>query len=463
MLAAKVRDMGRKRSTVREGNGRAPRESGRAEPPPRLADQLSSLAARDPAGIRALSRTIGNRAVGAALAAAGPARTLARFQALDLEVVHPEFDPFEDDRRGVNLRGSVGRDGDNLPDDVLIVQAGLIRVGVAPGETINDLEGAIESYQRDVLGFKHPDGRVDPNGQTIAALQAGRKKRGSKPPPEPKPPGPKPPGPQPKPPGPSSAPPDFSPDVQVDSVPPLEIGDHVWYWHKPDGTARAIVGGGVPKTAWGLTTDFTPHSKEIYNFVVFSDQVKCGQPQRAPENIHGSFAWLNNNPGNLTGSTSLGQIPGKTNGAGGGASGTPMFMIFPDWNKGLEAIEPWLRRNGPRGTAFYQDIVKKRPSDVIAAKQAERRAKYSDQHIKYIDMTLLDAWTFYCPSATDQYALSIARDLGVKAEEQMLSALTGDQWTTLKNTVVREEGTIPGWTYSRTDARLPASIRAALP
>jgi len=76
-----------------------------------------------------------------------------------------------------------------------------------------------------VLGFKRPGGRVDPNGQTIAALQAGRRKRDSKPPPEPKPPGP-----QPKPPGPSSAPPDFSPDVQVDSVPPLEIGDHVWYY-----------------------------------------------------------------------------------------------------------------------------------------------------------------------------------------------------------------------------------------
>jgi hypothetical protein len=74
----------------------------------------------------------------------------------------------------IRLGGSVGRGGQNDLDDVAVVSARLQELGFDPGNSIQDLAAAINEYQRDVLNFKHPDGRVDPRGPTEAALSAGQ-------------------------------------------------------------------------------------------------------------------------------------------------------------------------------------------------------------------------------------------------------------------------------------------------
>jgi hypothetical protein len=71
------------------------------------------------------------------------------------------------------IDGSVGRNGTNAPDDVMVVQRLLLEHGYDPGP-IDGLVGvrtigAIEAFQRS-LGFTNPDGRVDPGGRTFTAL-----------------------------------------------------------------------------------------------------------------------------------------------------------------------------------------------------------------------------------------------------------------------------------------------------
>jgi hypothetical protein len=81
----------------------------------------------------------------------------------------------------VALQGSVGRGGKNLPDDVCTVQALLNRALPPPYDDL-DVDGKvgrltigmIEEYQRRVVGFQRPDGRVDPSGATFQALVQGR-------------------------------------------------------------------------------------------------------------------------------------------------------------------------------------------------------------------------------------------------------------------------------------------------
>ena len=78
------------------------------------------------------------------------------------------------------IAASVGRGGINRQDDVRIVQTLLnkhrslgqnpIAVnGLANGETI----AAIEDFQRRAMKLTTPDGRVDPNGNTLKALDSG--------------------------------------------------------------------------------------------------------------------------------------------------------------------------------------------------------------------------------------------------------------------------------------------------
>ncbi len=81
-----------------------------------------------------------------------------------------------------SIRGSVGRGGVNSRADVTTVQsllnakiqqiaplAALKVDGVVGPKTI----GAIERYQKMVVGFPMPDGRVDPGGKTITSLLSG--------------------------------------------------------------------------------------------------------------------------------------------------------------------------------------------------------------------------------------------------------------------------------------------------
>lgn len=79
------------------------------------------------------------------------------------------------------IQASVGRGGENRPEDVLHVQrllnaqpfaeslSPLAEDGVAGPNTI----GRIERFQSAVLGFASPDGRVDPGAATMQALLAG--------------------------------------------------------------------------------------------------------------------------------------------------------------------------------------------------------------------------------------------------------------------------------------------------
>lgn len=91
---------------------------------------------------------------------------------------------------GKTIRFSVGRNGVNRPDDVVAVQhllndnidklAPLRRL--SPDGRCGSLTlAAITEFQRRVAGMSHPDGRVDPGGETLAALNAGG--RTSAPPP----------------------------------------------------------------------------------------------------------------------------------------------------------------------------------------------------------------------------------------------------------------------------------------
>lgn len=81
-----------------------------------------------------------------------------------------------------NIRAKVGRGGINSPQDVKIVQT-LLNQNAAKMAPFQPLAvdgiigpktiGAIERFQRVVLRFNNIDGRVDPGGKTITALNAG--------------------------------------------------------------------------------------------------------------------------------------------------------------------------------------------------------------------------------------------------------------------------------------------------
>jgi hypothetical protein len=81
-----------------------------------------------------------------------------------------------------SISASVGSGGVNKAADVLAVQKLLNRYLTAQDEpplaesgTIDaDTILAIEAYQKDVVGFAAPDGRVDPGGRTWKALDSGQ-------------------------------------------------------------------------------------------------------------------------------------------------------------------------------------------------------------------------------------------------------------------------------------------------
>lgn len=78
-----------------------------------------------------------------------------------------------------NLSGSVGKNGANSPSDVLIVQR-LINQCIHLIQTLAPLRedgrcgvltiNAITQFQRRIVKLKFPDGRVDPGGRTLKAL-----------------------------------------------------------------------------------------------------------------------------------------------------------------------------------------------------------------------------------------------------------------------------------------------------
>lgn len=78
------------------------------------------------------------------------------------------------------IEGSVGQGGDNLEDDVRLVQQLLNRQDLAPLAKLKE-DGrigpatieAIRHFQTRSLGMNSPDGRVDPDGKTFRRLASG--------------------------------------------------------------------------------------------------------------------------------------------------------------------------------------------------------------------------------------------------------------------------------------------------
>jgi hypothetical protein len=314
----------------------------------------------------------------------------------DLEVVHLDRGAYEA-ATAIDLSGSVGRGGDNDPADVLAVRERLASLGYPAGDSVEELAGAIESYQRNVLHFKRPDGRVDRGGQTLAGLNAY--KAADQQPPSP--------GPSPTPP-PSPTP-----------AGGLEPGDHVWEWSGLTSQEKNI-----PQKQWFGTTaesDYGGHGKEIYEYVVYPDHVKRGQPHM--RSGKGSFAWLNNNPGNLTaGGTNVGEYPGKRN--------WHNFIVFPTVEAGMAGIPRFLKANG------------------------------------YGPLSLAAAFKRYAPKGDgknnpEHYAQSVADAIGVGVETTV-NQLTEEQLKEVAKAIAKMEGSVPGETMSRNDPRLPEAIRSRL-
>jgi hypothetical protein len=220
-----------------------------------------------------------------------------------------------------------------------------------------------------------------------------------------------------------AAAPSGGPDGGAPLAGQLQPGDHVWYYDGHTSTATAI-----PRTDWfpGSTseTDYLGQGRSIFQFVVYEDHLKRGQPHMLGG--PGTFAWLNNNPGNLTaGGVNVGEYPGKRN--------WHNFLIFPTRQAGFDAIPTFLRANnyGPLG---------------IAA--AIRR---------------------YAPSGDgrnnpEQYAQSIVDALhGTVTLETRIDALSAEQMLEVQRAIERMEGTVAGDTFARDDPRLPVQVRAMLP
>ena len=202
----------------------------------------------------------------------------------------------------------------------------------------------------------------------------------------------------------------------------LGPGDHVWEWNGNISTAKSI-----PRAEWfeGSTgpTDYLGHGKEIYQYVIYPDHVKRGQPHM--RGGKGTFAWLNNNPGNLTaGGKQLGEYPGKRN--------WHNFLIFPTMEAGRQAIPRFLKANG------------------------------------YGPLSLRAAFKKYAPSGDggnnpERYAQSVVDALGGSVTlESTIDSLTDDQLMEVAKAIEKMEASVAGDTFSRSDTRLPPALRERL-
>ncbi|MBP2326892.1 hypothetical protein JOF56_007277 [Kibdelosporangium banguiense] len=77
---------------------------------------------------------------------------------------------------GQELEGSVGVDGVNDPRDVAIVTRMLLMAGYVG----LDIDAEITQFQREVLKWSKPDGRIDPGGRTFKALKEHQPKSSGK-------------------------------------------------------------------------------------------------------------------------------------------------------------------------------------------------------------------------------------------------------------------------------------------
>ncbi|MFG1953483.1 peptidoglycan DD-metalloendopeptidase family protein [Micromonospora sp. NPDC048830] len=204
----------------------------------------------------------------------------------------------------------------------------------------------------------------------------------------------------------------------------LELGDHVWYWNH-----RISFDQNIPRAQWFPGSDphdpndYQGHGKEICNFVVHADEIARGRPHM--RNYEGSFAWLNNNPGNITGrpgGPNFGQYPGKFN--------WHNFLIFPTWAAGYQAIALLLR---------------------------------SDQ---YVNLSILDAFKKYAPASDGNnpvaYANAVAAALNIPVSTRV-GNLTDRQMEVMQDKIQEVEGVIPGASLAWDSDEIPVEIAALLP
>jgi hypothetical protein len=212
-------------------------------------------------------------------------------------------------------------------------------------------------------------------------------------------------------------------------------GKYVWYWNDMVSATQKI-----PQQAWFGTTapsDYGGHGTEIFQFVRHQDGVYRGRPHM--RNHEGTFAWLNHNPGNLTGvqgGLDLGQYPGRFN--------WHDFLIFPRYQAGYDAIAQFLLRSG------Y-------PAKTHGSPQWPAG--------KYRDLGITQAFHRYAPAddgnQPDVYGAAVAAAAGVP-ESTRISDLTPTQMRLMQDKIVEIEGSRPGLVLSPGSAEVPDVVRAAL-
>jgi hypothetical protein len=208
----------------------------------------------------------------------------------------------------------------------------------------------------------------------------------------------------------------------------LGPGDHVWYWYDAEnGTENISTDQSIPRSEWFpgsvSATDYLGHGVEIFHFVIHSDgTIFRGQPHmRTGE---GTYAWLNNNPGNLTGvpgGTDFGQYPDKFS--------WHNFLIFPTYDAGFTAIAMFLY--GP----------------------------------SYRDLSITQAFERYAPASDGNdpvaYAQAVAQAAGIPTTT-LVRELDDAQMLLMQEKVADVEGSRPGLVLTAESPELPEAVRAAL-
>ncbi len=217
----------------------------------------------------------------------------------------------------------------------------------------------------------------------------------------------------------------------------LQPGDHVWYWN---GKVSPTID--IPRTSWfpGSTseTDFKGNGDAIFNFVIHANgEIRRGRPHM--RNREGTHAWLNNNPGNITGragGANWGQYQDKFN--------WHNFLIFPSYQAGFDGIAKFLLGSG------Y-------PAKTRGARQWPAG--------RYRDLGITEAFHRYAPeddgNNPEAYGAEVAAAAGVPAST-LISDLTPDQMLLMQRKIEQIEGTVEGVILTKDSPELPPEIRTLL-
>jgi len=219
----------------------------------------------------------------------------------------------------------------------------------------------------------------------------------------------------------------------------LGPGDHAWYYNGKISTDK-----NVPRATWFPNSnpndpnDYQGHGGEIWHYVVHANgQIFAGQPHL--RNHPGTFAWLNNNPGNITGvpgGANWGQYPNKFN--------WHNFLIFPSPEAGFDAIARFLRN---------------------ASYPAKTRGTRQWPAGKYRDLSITEAFHRYAPeedgNTPDKYGADVAAAAGV-SQATLVGNLDDAQMLKMQTKIREIEGVVKGRELTRDHADLPDAVRAAL-